>query len=206
MLCFLPILARSWLLADIWATMRFVRIVECKLSSIIVSLVCLPTEDRWRDWAMNVADSLRTKYFERHRRTEIDMIDEIALPEHTAAPDVSAQNEEITAIRKQSSAPLVTSRQFHMEMPPFRSTAIAEFTRTPPLLSWDFTMLFLCGEADSFFPRRVPWWHRSRGVADPAIVLQDKDHRRLRFAFYLLLSPEWRRIICPSWFKGIQAT
>ncbi|EED21319.1 hypothetical protein TSTA_085500 [Talaromyces stipitatus ATCC 10500] len=41
-----------------------------------------------------------------------------------------------------------------MEMPPFRSTPIAGFTRTQPVLSWAFPTLFPRGEAEFILPRQ----------------------------------------------------
>ncbi|EED11568.1 hypothetical protein TSTA_008640 [Talaromyces stipitatus ATCC 10500] len=46
------------------------------------------------------------------------------------------------------------TRHPYMEYPPFRSTPIAEFTRSQPLLSWAFPTLFPCGQGEFIHPRQ----------------------------------------------------
>ncbi|EED12765.1 conserved hypothetical protein [Talaromyces stipitatus ATCC 10500] len=73
-------------------------------------------------------------------------------PEVCAVPDLLAQEDEMSAIRNQLQPE--ESCQQHMEFPPFRSTPIAEFTRSQPLLSWAFPALFPRGEGEYIHPRQ----------------------------------------------------
>ncbi|EED11567.1 hypothetical protein TSTA_008630 [Talaromyces stipitatus ATCC 10500] len=73
-------------------------------------------------------------------------------PELSAVPDLLAQEDEMTAIRNQLQPE--ESHQQHMEFPLFRSTPIAEFTRSQPLLSWAFPTLFPRGEGEYIYPRQ----------------------------------------------------
>ncbi|EED13560.1 hypothetical protein TSTA_098170 [Talaromyces stipitatus ATCC 10500] len=100
----------------------------------------------------SVADQIINETTEPIEIDASGISEEIELPEHSVVPDLIAQEDEMTAIRQQLRPQLPQQR--HIEMPPFRSTPIAEFTRTQPLLSWAFPTLFPRGEAEFILPRQ----------------------------------------------------
>lgn len=66
----------------------------------------------------------------------------------TAVPDIMPTTSEMDQLRRQFSG-----EQSHLNMPPFRSTPIAEFDTAQPVLSWAFPTLYPRGEADFSTPR-----------------------------------------------------
>ena len=74
--------------------------------------------------------------------------DEEEVPVTAAVPDVMPSDTELEQLRQE-----VQGSRFHLTMPSFRTTPIAEFNTSQPVMSWAFPTLYPDGKADFLNPR-----------------------------------------------------